>query len=712
MSKIIIAIIIIIVITALGYWIYQSTIPPKEEAVSEGSKDCVNDDDCIVFGETGDCNCGCYNKSNLPTETGGECFCLSPNSCKCVDGKCEGVFKEEVTTEEKGTSEEQEEVVLEGEEGEIPKEEEKKEEGPREVSNTTRWGIIYKDEIWSGEIFVPGMVEVPKGVTLTVKPGTVVKFRHSRDYKNLGGGHLLINGGVLKAIGTPTEPIWFTSDAEEPINGDWVGIFISESKHDNIIKYSIVEYAFIGITFWTSSGTVTNSIVRWITAEGIYMERSNPVIENNTIYGTGYNGIAMEQFNDVIIENNKIINNGGSGIQGIATKAIVQNNIVRNSSNGIGFDQLCDVTLRNNLMEGIHNDALHFYLDCSGSVSFNEITTSGVGISSFGSSLTAHNNDIYNNTKNIEIHSMQEVNLEGNWWGTTDRIAIEEKINSDTEVSFEPFLDEECVNIQEPVFDYQDVKKTDLGYIPGDPEDKYPYIYAEEDETRRIIKKICGADEGFVGKGIFGWSLAWDGEYLWRTRHAGSADLIKINPENCEIIVSFENPGIAQDRGIAFDGQSLWVNDFTALKVFEISPETGEILSSFEIPEMGSGSSGIAWDGEYLYLVDWLKRNQPGAPLYKVDRQGNLIDTIYLEKGGGASITFDGQYFWVSPSAFGKGILKYDKNGKLAGEIYSVAFGGEAIAHDGEYLWVLHRTQELWNDPKLYKIEILDDSLK
>jgi len=32
-------------------------------------KECVNDDDCVVFGKTGDCNCGCYNKNNLPSGT-------------------------------------------------------------------------------------------------------------------------------------------------------------------------------------------------------------------------------------------------------------------------------------------------------------------------------------------------------------------------------------------------------------------------------------------------------------------------------------------------------------------------------------------------------------------------------------------------------------------------------------------------------------------
>jgi len=246
------------------------------------------------------------------------------------------------------------------------------------------------------------------------------------------------------------------------------------------------------------------------------------------------------------------------------------------------------------------------------------------------------------------------------------------------------------------------MKKTDLGYIPGDPEDRYPYIYDNEDETRRVVKKI--------GENLmFGWSLAWDGEYLWRFTHAGSGDLIKVDPETEEIVAQFPNPGIVQDRGIAFDGQHLWISDFSVLKVFEVNPANGEVISSFDIPEMGSGSSGIAWGGEYLYLVDWLKRERPGAPLYKVDRQGNLIGTIELEKEGGASITFDVENFWVSPS--GSGIRKYNKQSRLVGEIYAAAFGGEAIAHDGKYLWILHRTQELWSDPKLYQIEILNDTI-
>jgi len=102
MNKIIAAIIIIVIVFGAYYLMSQSILAPEDEEVSQDdgedkvneSQECIDDSYCVVFGETGDCNCGCYHKDNLPSETGGECFCATPDSCKCVDGKCEGVFKD------------------------------------------------------------------------------------------------------------------------------------------------------------------------------------------------------------------------------------------------------------------------------------------------------------------------------------------------------------------------------------------------------------------------------------------------------------------------------------------------------------------------------------------------------------------------------------------------------------------------------------------
>ncbi len=551
--------------------------------------------------------------------------------------------------------------------------------GPKEVSNTEKSRLLLRDEIWSGQILVTETVIVPKGVTLTIRPGTVVKFKHCRDYREtcqLTG--LVVTGGILKAVGTPTQQIWFTSDAKDPINGDWDSIFISESKNENIIKYAIVEYARLGINFWTASGTVSNSIIRWVNSECVYMERSNPVIEHNTIYNCGYNGIAMEQFNyEVKIKYNKIFNNlYNTGIHGEATKAEIEGNIIKNNKFGITFDDFSQGLIKNNLIENNKEEGIHLINNSRAEIYFNKIIGSEIGIhcGGGGSQAIIQNNEIFDNQSDFLIpENACQAELKNN---------------------------QEKVTIQEPIFDYQDIKKTDLGYCPSDPDDKYAYIYPAEDETRKVIKRIAG---GIVPG--FGWSLGWDGEYLWKFKQAGCCDLLKIDPLNGEIVESFENPGIAQDHGIAFDGKSLWINDFSALKVFEVDPNSGRIISSFKIPEMGSGASGITWDGQYLYLVNWLEQNK----LYKVDRQGNLIDILELKGPYGQTITFDGQYFWVAPC--GPWICKYDKQGNLQGKIYAVAEGTWAMAHDGEYLWTLQRTNENWQDPKVYQVEILNDTI-
>lgn len=59
------------------------------------------------------------------------------------------------------------------------------EKNPTIVSNTTRAGVITDNEIWSGEILVTESTIVPREVTLTLEPGTIVKMKHNRDYKNL-----------------------------------------------------------------------------------------------------------------------------------------------------------------------------------------------------------------------------------------------------------------------------------------------------------------------------------------------------------------------------------------------------------------------------------------------------------------------------------------------------------------------------------------------
>jgi len=168
---------------------------------------------------------------------------------------------------------------------------------PVRIHNASKSGTLTRDEIWSGEIHITDHISVPKGVTLTIEPGTVVKFKHYRGYKEPWKRPGLVVEGTIKAVGTPEKQIWFTSDAEEPINGDWEGITLENTKNSEF-KYVIVEFGEMGIEQFDSEVTISNSIIRWNNAEGLYAERSKPIFSYNTLYGNGYHEIALEQYNE------------------------------------------------------------------------------------------------------------------------------------------------------------------------------------------------------------------------------------------------------------------------------------------------------------------------------------------------------------------------------------------------------------------------------
>ncbi|HHS97129.1 MAG TPA: hypothetical protein ENK08_04410, partial [Chloroflexi bacterium] len=192
-----------------------------------------------------------------------------------------------------------------------------------------RSGPLAHDETWSGEVLVTDTVVVPEGVTLTVAPGTTVRFRHYRGYRE-GKVGLVVEGGTLLAVGTPQAQIWFTSDAPDPINGDWAGVSIYHSD-DTRLDYVIVEYGEIGVEQFFSQADVTHSILRWNNSEGLYAEMSRATFAANTIYGNAYHAIALENFNEHIdIKDNLILGDGHQSVHVENTDALVEGNYFKN----------------------------------------------------------------------------------------------------------------------------------------------------------------------------------------------------------------------------------------------------------------------------------------------------------------------------------------------------------------------------------------------
>ena len=85
------------------------------------------------------------------------------------------------------------------------------------VNNSVVWhaGTVAASEVWSADRVhvVEADLVIPAGVTVTIQPGTVVKFAP-------GKGIVVAAGGILNALATAASPIIFTSLADDTAGGD------------------------------------------------------------------------------------------------------------------------------------------------------------------------------------------------------------------------------------------------------------------------------------------------------------------------------------------------------------------------------------------------------------------------------------------------------------------------------------------------------------
>ena len=402
---------------------------------------------------------------------------------------------------------------------------------------------------------------------------------------------------------------------------------------------------------------MTNSIIRWNAVEGLFTERSSPIIENNRIYQTGYHGIVGEQYNENFRIRNNIIGPGHMGIH-------------------------CDKSTMH--VEG------NYFRDLEGCAI--------VG------SQESHYTIVKNKFENV---GKPPIRL---WDGATAE--VRDNDYGDGHISI-------------PKLDYKDIRPYELGYSPGDPQDKCSYVFPHVDETRKVVKRIRA--------GHFGFALTFRDVYLWRfalygcypaeiigrstemsERVGKKTDFMQIDPDTGNY-KRYGNDWIINPRGLTNDGEYFWVNDFSCLKIFKFKLDGNyiKIMDSFDIPEKEKGGvmGGLTWDGQYLYL-----KSRDGRKIYKLDKKGTLLDEIVLQDGARfefhAPIVWIDNYFWGETVKPKIGISKFTEDGKLVGRITLPADHPFAATWDGKHLWTLQRTCEIWSDPKLYKTLILNDFLE
>ena len=133
------------------------------------------------------------------------------------------------------------------------------------------------------------LIEIGANAELAIDPGVTLKFESGTGITT----ETLQNGvGILRAIGTASNPILFTSTHDIPTRGDWRGISIISDNPGfitSVVEYCIIEYAGQG-----GNGAV-------------FISDANPAIRHCSITNSSNDGIqkdASPQNIPIIMQNN------------------------------------------------------------------------------------------------------------------------------------------------------------------------------------------------------------------------------------------------------------------------------------------------------------------------------------------------------------------------------------------------------------------------
>ncbi len=138
---------------------------------------------------------------------------------------------------------------------------------------------LWQDTVWDGEVLIDGILTVAPGVTLEIRPGTVVRFTPMDSNGDGIGEHEMFIQGRLLALGTQDAPIRFTSTAADPRPGSWgaINMMLAEDE-ENVLTHCIIEHAYRGFHAHFSRARVSDSYFRR-NMRGFQFQESEVVIE-------------------------------------------------------------------------------------------------------------------------------------------------------------------------------------------------------------------------------------------------------------------------------------------------------------------------------------------------------------------------------------------------------------------------------------------------
>lgn len=298
---------------------------------------------------------------------------------------------------------------------------------------------LFQDTVWQGEVLIDGILTVPPGVTLEIRPGTVVRFTPFDSNGDGIGEHEIFLQGSLQALGSAEAPIVFTAAGDDPRPGSWGAINIMASEEGNLLVHCRVEYAYRGFHAHFSRAEIRDcEFTRNVRA--LQFQESTLTIERCRVAGN-LNGL---QFRDsVVVLADSVVADNYWGVRGVysqvelrgcqitgnlvnganlrASQGVVAGNVFAGNRKGLYLQQVQQMRVEENLLAD--NSEHGIFLELSEAlVHRNRISGNGrAGIRWLDAQGSLRGNDLAGNGGYALINDgATPVDARENWWGSTE----------------------------------------------------------------------------------------------------------------------------------------------------------------------------------------------------------------------------------------------------------------------------------------------------
>lgn len=151
-----------------------------------------------------------------------------------------------------------------------------------------------------------------------------------------------------------------------------------------------------------------------------------------------------------------------------------------------------------------------------------------------------------------------------------------------------------------------------------------------------------------------------------------------------DVLKAFPAPGTCS-TGMAWDGKYLWVADLKTDTLYALDPEKGAVVRKLPAPTFRP--VGLAWDGEQLWCVCGEEEK-----IYRLRPQDGLVTrTIDAPAQRPAGIAWDGKYLWLVTKAENQIHQISPDDGTTIRFFLAPSKSPQGLTYDGRYLWVSDR---------------------